>query len=316
MGSRWSSISLPKYDRGFYLSLLPFASLIFAIFLALTYVIASASYPSISKFGVKLFTENVWSPSEMGEEFVKYGLLAPLYGTVITSSLAAIIALPLSLSTVYLVEEMTNSKVKELLSTAIDLMAGLPTVLYGLWGLDVMIPFLRENLMKPLHSALPWLPLFSCEPLSGASILSAGILLAIMIIPFMHSLIQDAYRSVPWIYREAILSIGANRYEYYKMMISLIKPAVFGSLLLGIGRASSETVAVTLVIGNAFNISFCIFAPGYTIPSLIANQFSESNFYPYMQSTLYAGGLVLLILGALFSALALLMMRKVRKLYG
>jgi phosphate transport system permease protein len=295
---------------------LPFASLIFAIFLALTYVIASVSYPSISKFGVKLFTENVWSPSEMGEEFVRYGLLAPLYGTIITSSLAAIIALPLSLSTVYLVEEMANSKVRELLSTAIDLMAGLPTVLYGLWGLGVMIPFLRENIMKPLHSALPWLPLFSCEPLSGASILSAGILLAIMIIPFMHSLIQDAYRSVPWIYREAILSIGANRYEYYKMMISLIKPAVLGSLLLGIGRASSETVAVALVVGNAFNISFCIFAPGYTIPSLIANQFSESNFYPYMQSALYAGGLVLLIVGALFSALALLMMRKVRKLYG
>ncbi|MEM3870806.1 MAG: phosphate ABC transporter permease subunit PstC [Candidatus Korarchaeum sp.] len=307
---------LPKYDRGFFLLLLPFASIVFVVFIALTYVVLSVSYPSISKFGTKLFTENVWRPSEAGEEFVRYGLLAPLYGTLVTSLIAATIALPLSLSTVYLVEELARSKLREVLSTTIDLMAGLPTVLYGLWGVEVMIPFIRDSLMTPLHSYLPWIPLFSCEPLSGASFLSAGILLAIMIIPFMHSLVQDAYRSIPRTYREAALSLGANRYEYFRIMLSMIKPAVIASLLLGLGRASSETVAVALVVGNSFNLSPCLFSPGYTIPSLIANQFSESNFYPYMQSALYAGGLVLLLLGVASSITGLIMMRKVREMYG
>ncbi|MEM4581041.1 MAG: phosphate ABC transporter permease subunit PstC [Candidatus Korarchaeum sp.] len=307
---------LPKYDRGFFLLLLPFASIVFVVFIALTYVVLSVSYPSISKFGTKLFTENVWRPSEAGEEFVRYGLLAPLYGTLVTSFIAATIALPLSLSTVYLVEELARSKLREILSTTIDLMAGLPTVLYGLWGVEVMIPFIRDSLMTPLHSYLPWIPLFSCEPLSGASFLSAGILLAIMIIPFMHSLVQDAYRSIPRTYREAALSLGANRYEYFRVMLSMIKPAVIASLLLGLGRASSETVAVALVVGNSFNLSPCLFSPGYTIPSLIANQFSESNFYPYMQSALYAGGLVLLLLGVASSITGLIMMRKVREMYG
>ncbi|MEM2811105.1 MAG: phosphate ABC transporter permease subunit PstC [Candidatus Korarchaeum sp.] len=307
---------LPKYDRGFFLLLLPFASIVFVVFIALTYVVLSVSYPSISKFGTKLFTENVWRPSEAGEEFVRYGLLAPLYGTLVTSFIAATIALPLSISTVYLVEELARSKLREVLSTTIDLMAGLPTVLYGLWGVEVMIPFIRDSLMTPLHSYLPWIPLFSCEPLSGASFLSAGILLAIMIIPFMHSLVQDAYRSIPRTYREAALSLGANRYEYFRIMLSMIKPAVIASLLLGLGRASSETVAVALVVGNSFNLSPCLFSPGYTIPSLIANQFSESNFYPYMQSALYAGGLVLLLLGVASSITGLIMMRKVREMDG
>ncbi|MEM2542850.1 MAG: ABC transporter permease subunit, partial [Candidatus Korarchaeum sp.] len=227
---RFRGPMLPKYDKGFFLLLLPFASIVFVVFIALTYVVLSVSYPSISKFGTKLFTENVWRPSEAGEEFVRYGLLAPLYGTLVTSFIAATIALPLSISTVYLVEELARSKLREVLSTTIDLMAGLPTVLYGLWGVEVMIPFIRDSLMTPLHSYLPWIPLFSCEPLSGASFLSAGILLAIMIIPFMHSLVQDAYRSIPRTYREAALSLGANRYEYFRIMLSMIKPAVIASL--------------------------------------------------------------------------------------
>lgn len=307
---------LPRYDKGFFLSLLPFASIVFVIFMALAYVVVSVSYPSISRFGIGLFTQNLWRPSEVSAELASYGLLAPLYGTLVTSLIASAIALPLSLSTVYLIEELAHLRVRELFSTLIDLMAGLPTILYGLWGVEVMIPFLRDEIMIPLHSHLPWIPLFSCEPLSGASLLSAGVILAIMVIPFMHSLIQDAYRSIPAIYREAILSLGANRYEYFRMMISLIRPAVIASLLLGLGRASSETVAVTLVIGNSFNVSPCLFSPGYTIASLIANQFSESNFYPYMQSALYAGGLVLLIIGIIFSVLGLLMMRKAREMYG
>ncbi len=307
---------IPKVDRGFFLSLLPFAAIIFALFALLAYVLAHESWPALERFGISLFTENVWRPSERGVEFVKYGLLAPLYGTLVTSLIAAAIALPLSVSTVFFMEEMAPHRIRELFSSVIDLMAGLPTIIYGLWGLEVMIPLLRGWVMSPLHEHLGFLPLFACDPLSGASFLAAGLLLAVMIIPFMHGVIKEAYRQVPRTYKEAALSLGATRYEYFRIMVSLIRPAVIAAVLLGLGRAASETVAVALVVGNAFNISPCLFAPGYTISSLIANQFTEASFFPLMENVMFAGSLVLLALGMLFSGIGVVMMRRVRELYG
>ncbi len=307
---------LPKVDKGFFLTLLPIASLIFALFALLAYVIVYMAWPAFQRFGFRLLTENVWKVSERGIEFVRYGLLAPLYGTLVTSAIAAVIALPLSISTVYMVEDIAPRRIRELFSSTIDLMAGLPTILYGLWGLEVMIPLIRDYIMVPLHSKLGFIPLFSCDPLSGASFLAAGLLLAIMIIPFMYSVIEDAYRHIPHTYREAALSLGATRYEYFKILFSMIKPAIIAALLLGLGRAASETVAVALVVGNSFNVSPCLFAPGYTISSLIANQFSESTFYPLMENVMFAGSLVLLTLGVIFSGIGVVMMRKVRELYA
>ena len=307
---------IPRADRGFFLTLLPFAAIIFALFALLAYVLASESWPALERFGISLFTENVWRPSERGVEFVKYGLLAPLYGTLVTSLMAAAMALPLSLATVFFMEEMAPYRIREIFSSVIDLMAGLPTIIYGLWGLEVMIPLLREWVMSPLHEHLGFIPLFSCDPLSGASFLAAGMLLAVMIIPFMHGVIKEAYRQVPRTYREAALSLGITRYEYFRIMVSLIRPAVIAAVLLGLGRAASETVAVALVVGNAFNISPCLFAPGYTISSLIANQFAEASFFPLMENVMFAGSLVLLALGMLFSGIGVVMMRKVRELYG
>ncbi len=312
--SRWSV--MPKVDRGFFLSLLPFAAVIFAVFALLAYVLVEESWPAIARFGISLFTENVWRPSERGVEFVRYGLLAPLYGTLITSVLAAALALPLSLSTVFFIEEMAPRRIRDAFSSIIDLMAGLPTIIYGLWGLEVMIPFLRRWVMEPLHLHLGFLPTFSCDPMSGASFLAAGLLLAIMIIPYMHGVIKEAYRQIPRTYREAALSLGATRYEYFRIMTSLIRPAVVAALLLGLGRAASETVAVALVVGNAFNVSPCLLAPGYTISSLIANQFTEASFFPLMENVMFAGSLVLLIIGMVFSGVGVIMMRRVRRIYG
>ncbi|MDK2383532.1 MAG: ABC transporter permease subunit, partial [Candidatus Korarchaeota archaeon] len=191
-----------------------------------------------------------------------------------------------------------------------------PTIIYGLWGLEVMIPLLRRWVMSPLHEHLDFIPLFACDPLSGASFLAAGLLLAVMIIPFMHGVIKEAYRQVPRTYKEAALSLGATRYEYFRIMVSLIRPAIIAAVLLGLGRAASETVAVALVVGNAFNISPCLFSPGYTISSLIANQFTEASFFPLMENVMFAGSLVLLALGMLFSGIGVVMMRRVRELYG
>ncbi len=307
---------IPKVDRGFFLTLLPFAAVIFALFALLAYVLVHESWPALERFGISLFTENVWRPSERGVEFVRYGLLAPLYGTLVTSLIAAAVALPLSVATVFFMEEMAPHKIRELFSSVIDLMAGLPTIIYGLWGLEVMIPLLRSWIMSPLHEHLGFLPIFSCDPLSGASFLAAGLLLAVMIIPFMHGVIKEAYRQVPRTYKEAALSLGATRYEYFRIMASLIRPAIIAAVLLGLGRAASETVAVALVVGNAFNISPCLFAPGYTISSLIANQFTEASFFPLMENVMFAGSLVLLALGMLFSGIGVVMMRRVRELYG
>ncbi|MCD6349163.1 MAG: phosphate ABC transporter permease subunit PstC [Candidatus Korarchaeota archaeon] len=303
-------------DRGFFLSLLPFASIIFALFALLAYVLISESWPAFDRFGIGLLVENVWKPSEESVELVKYGLLAPLYGTLVTSVIAVTVALPLSTATVFFMEELAPRRVKEIFSSIIDLMAGLPTIIYGLWGLEVMVPLLRESMMVPLYTSLGFLPPFSCDPLSGASFLSAGLLLAIMIIPFMHGVIKEAYRQVPRTYKEAALTLGATRYEYFRIMMSLIRPAVVAAVLLGLGRAASETVAVALVVGNAFNVSPCLFAPGYTISSLIANQFAEASFFPLMENVMFAGSLVLLALGMVFSGVGVVMMRKVRSLYA
>ena len=307
---------LPRVDRGFFLSLLPFASAIFALFALLAYILLSESWPAFERFGLSLIAENVWRPSERGLELARYGLLAPLYGTVVTSLIAAAVALPLSTATVFFMEELAPKEVREFFSSIIDLMAGLPTIIYGLWGLEVMVPLLREGLMAPLHGALGFLPPFSCDPLSGTSFLSAGLLLAIMIIPFMHGVIKEAYRQVPHTYREAALSLGATRYEYFRIMLSLIRPAVIAAVLLGLGRAASETVAVALVVGNAFNVSPCLFAPGYTISSLIANQFAEASFFPLMENVMFAGSLILLTIGMALSGAGVVMMRKVRELYA
>ncbi len=305
-----------KHDKLFYLSLLPFASVIFVIFALLTFVLVSESWPAVQRWGLSLFTENVWKPSEVSVEQARYGLLAPMYGTLLTSVLAAAIALPLSISTVYFIEELAPRRVRDFFSSVIDLMAGLPTIIYGLWGLEVLVPFLRDSLMYPLRHSLPFLPLFSCDPTAGTSLLAAGVLLSIMIIPYMHGVIKEAYSSIPYTYKEAALSLGTTRYEYFKIMLGLIRPAVLAALLLGLGRAASETVAVALVVGNAFNVSPCLFAPGYTISSLIANQFSEASFYPLMENVMFAGSLVLLVIGVLFSGLGVVMMRRVRELYG
>lgn len=307
---------LPKVDRRFFLTLLPFASTVFAIFVLLAYVLVWESWPALEKFGISLFTENVWMPSEKGVEFVKYGLLAPLYGTLVTSTIAAAVALPLSMATVFFVEEMAPHQVRDLFSSIIDLMAGLPTIIYGLWGLEIMTPLLRNWIMVPLYRELDILPIFSCDPLSGSSFLAAGLLLAVMIIPFMFGVMEEAYRQVPHTYKEAALSLGATRYEYFRITFSFIKPAVIAAVLLGLGRAASETVAVTLVVGNAFNISPCLFAPGYTISSLIANQFTEASFYPLMENAMFAGSLILLLMGIAFSGTGVVMMRRVRELYG
>ena len=301
-----------KGDKLLYYSLFPFAAIVIATFILLFAVISYTSAPAIKEYGWKLFTSSAWSPSEMGPESSKYGLLSPLYGTLVSSIIAVILAFPVTISAVLVIEDYAPPRTRDLVGSLIEVMAGLPTIVYGLWGLEILAPLLKVHVYSPLHQLLGFIPLFSCRPFSGYNILTAGILLTIMVLPYMVAVARDSYRSIPMIYREAALAIGANRYEYAKIMMGMIKPGLIASALLGFGRAAGETVAVALVIGNVPLISSCILKPGYTISSLIANQFSMAPLYPYMMNVLFTGGLILLMIGVIANTVAVIMISKSR----
>lgn len=303
---------VPREDRLYYYALMPSAYIIIGAILLLLAVIFWASLPAFKAYGIRIYTTNSWKPVETGPG--EYGLLAAIYGTLVSTIIAAVIALPLSLSLVVAVEELSPSWARDSLVFLTDVAAGIPTVIFGLWGVDVLVPFLREHVMTPLHEKLGFIPLFSCRPLSGASLLSAGVLLAFMITPYMFALVREAYRMIPAQIREAAITVSAAWYQYVRLMLGLIKPAIIAALLLGFGRAAGETVAVSLVVGNSFTLKSCLFTPAYTISALIANQFGNAAYYPLMPEVLFAGGLLLLIIGLVLNWLGVSMIDRVRSL--
>lgn len=296
----------------FKVSILPFSALIFGIFLLMLLVYFANSIQIFQKEGIEIYTTNKWIASEDPEkEF--YGVLAAIYGSIYSSVIAVVIALPLSISFAVFVIDYAPSKLKEWFIIATDIMAGLPTIIYGIWGAFVLVPFLKDFVMYPIYNHLSFIPLFSFEPLSGYSFLSAGVLLGIMVTPFASSIIREAYRMIPFKYREAVFSIGATRYEATKILLSYIKPAIVAGVILAFGRAIGETVAVSLVVGNTFNIHPSLFAPGYTISSLIANQFGNAFIYEYMVSALFAAGLSLFFVGLAVNLLGMHILRRVHE---
>ncbi len=296
-------------DR-FKIFLLPVSSIVFGIFLLMLTVFLIASLPIFEKEGLSIYTTNVWKAVEGGEEF--YGVLSAIYGSVYTSVVALIIALPLSIGFAVFVIDYVPAKFKEILIILTDIMAGLPTILYGIWGAFVLVPILRDYVMKPLYDHLSFVPLFSYPPTTGYSYLSAGVLLAIMVTPFASAIIREAYRMIPRVYREGVYALGLTRYEATKVLVGYIKPAIVAGTLLAFGRAVGETVAVSLVVGNTFNIHPSLFAPGYTISSLIANQFGNAFIYRYMPSALFASGLALFVIGLIVNVLGLMVLRRWR----
>lgn len=300
-----------RSDKLFYYALLPFASTALLVIVAALVVLASKGAPALAFYGLEVFTSTRWLPNELDPDKAVYGLLPAIAGTLATAAIAVVVALPLSLALTVLVEELAPPRLRDLLASLVDVMAGMPTIVYGVWGIGFLAPALSQVYSR-LYDSLGFLPIFSCEPTGGFSVLTAGLLLAVMIIPFIFAVVKEAYRSIPATYREAALSLGMTRYEYTRLLLGMVKPAILAGVLLGFGRAASETVAVALVIGNAFNIPLCIIGPGITVSSLIANQFSEANLYPLMQNVLYLGGLVLLVLGLVSNLLGIILLSRVR----
>jgi len=275
-------------DRIFKWLTLIMALSVFALIGLIGLELAHGSSKSLHQFGWKFLIGSDWDPVEE-----KFGALPFIFGTLVTSAIALIIAVPISIATAVYLTELAPQWLRQPLTMFIELLVAVPSVILGLWGIFVMIPWLRDNLYPWLQKTLGFLPFFQ-GPIYGIGILTGGIIIAIMIIPIITSVSREILRSVPGLQREAAYALGATRWEVTRIaVLSYAKKGLFGAVILGLGRALGETMAVTMVIGNIPQITASLFKPGYTLASVIANEFSEATSDMHL-SSLFEIGLVLL----------------------
>jgi phosphate transport system permease protein len=265
------------------------------------------SRPSMVKFGLKFLTKQIWDP--VAEDF---GALPFIYGTIVSSIVALFIAVPLSVGTALFLTELCPRRLRAILSLLVELLSAIPSVIYGLWGIFVLSPFLRLHVQPFLAKYFGWTGLFT-GPKYGWGMLAAGVILAIMILPIIASITREVVTAVPRVQREAALALGATRWEMLRMaVLRNARPGIFGAVILGLGRALGETMAVTMVIGNRPEIARSLFAPGHTLASVIANEFTEAVGATYL-SALVEMALVLFVLTLIVNALARLMVWSVTR---
>ena len=274
-------------DKAFEWLTLIMALAVVALVFVVGWQLARGSSLAIRRFGFHFLTTSTWDP--VAE---KFGALPFIYGTAISSLIALIIAVPLSIATAIYLTELAPLWIRQPIVSLIEMLAAIPSVILGLWGIFVMIPWLRDHPFPWLKSLFGWTPLFR-GPIYGVSMLAGGIIIAIMILPIVTSVSREILRSVPNLQREAAYALGATRWEVTRIaVLSYARKGLFGAVILGLGRALGETMAVTMVIGNTPQIVASLFAPGYTLASVIANEFTEATTDVYLQA-LFEIGLVL-----------------------
>ena len=272
-------------DRIFSNLTLVFALVIVGILLGFIVVLNIDALPAISRFGLSFLGSSSWDP--VREEF---GALPAIYGTLLSSAIGLIIAVPISLGAAIFLVELAPSLIRGPASFLIEMLAAIPSVIIGFWGLFVLVPVIRSPVESWLGSNLGFLPLFQGPPF-GVGFLAAGIILAIMVIPIVTAVSRDAIRAVPDSQREAMLAVGATRWETIRQVVlPYCRSGLVGAVILGLGRALGETMAVTMVIGNSYRLTASLFSPGATIASKIASEFGEAS------SGLFVGSLVELAL--------------------
>lgn len=277
------------------------AAVINGVLLTLVILLWSSSSSTFSTFGLGFLWGSVWSPSTN-----VFGAAPFVYGTLVTSALALLIGVPLSLGIAVFLTELAPAWLSSPLSFLVELLAAVPSVVYGLWGIFVLVPFMASTVNPGIESVLGTTPIFSSHSF-GASVgqgyLTAGVILAIMIVPTISALSRDALSAVPQSQREAALSLGATRWEATRVsVLSYARVGIFGAIILGLGRAMGETIAVTMTIGNSNAINNSLLSPGQTIASLIANEFNESA--GLHKSALLEIALVLLLMSLVVNLLA------------
>src|SRR5450432_256474 len=275
-----------------------FAVSVVCVTLLLVFELWTGSTLPRHKFGFGFFVTKVWDPI-----FDQFGALPFIYGTLVTAGVALVISVPLGIGAAIFLAELAPARVSDILEFFIDLLAAVPSVIYGLLGVFIVIPLMREYIQPGLKHSLGFLPLFQ-GPAYGVGFLTAGIVLAIMVIPYIISVSREVLLSVPRDQREAALALGCTRWEAtWKVVVPFAKTGIMGSIFLAMARALGETMAVTMVIGNAPKITASLFAPGYSIAAVIANEFTEATGELYLHSLIYLG-LVLFLLTFLLNGLA------------
>ena len=288
-----------------------------AVLLLLGGVIASlivGSVPAFRTFGLEFITTEVWNPVTE-----KFGALAPVYGTLVTSAIAMLIAVPVGLLVAFFLTELCPMWLRRPIGIAIELLAGIPSIIYGIWGLFVFAPFLQQYVQPyliDLFGNLPILSVIFAGPPYGIGTLTAGLILAIMVLPFITSISRDVFDAVPPVLKEAAYGIGCTTWEVFRsVVLPYTRVGVIGGVMLGLGRALGETMAVTFVIGNAHKVSASILHPGTTISAAIANEFTEAVGDLYT-SSLIALGLILFVITFIVLAIARYMLLRIERRIG
>ena len=273
--------------------------------------LVAGSLPALRAFGFGFVTGDAWNP--VTEQF---GALAPIYGTLVTSTIALLVAVPVSIGVSIFLTELCPLPLRRPIGTAIELLAGIPSIIYGIWGLFVLAPLLQSTVQPVLIGTLGEIPVLGAlfaGPPYGIGLLTAGLILAVMVLPFIASVARDVFETVPPMLRESAYGLGATTWEVVReVVIPYTRVGIIGGVMLGLGRALGETMAVTFVIGNAHRISASILAPGTTISATIANEFTEAvgNLYT---SSLVALGLILFVITFTVLAIARLMLLRIER---
>jgi phosphate transport system permease protein len=272
-----------------------FAILVLVLLLGILLALSYAAIPAMQAFGFNFFVTNVWNPVTR-----QFGALAPIYGTLVTSAIALLIGVPVSFGIAVFLTEMCPVYLKRPLGTAVELLAAIPSIIYGMWGLFVFAPIFADY-VQPLLTP------------NGIGVLSAGIILSVMVIPFISSVMRDVFEIVPPVLKESAYGIGCTTWEVvWNVVLPYTKVGVIGGIMLGLGRALGETMAVTFVIGNAYRISRSLFEPGNSIASALANEFNEAAD-PVHRASLIALGLVLFVLTLIVLAASRLLIARLAR---
>jgi len=273
----------------------------------LVYELWVGSRLAIGRYGLSFITGSTWDP--VTEEF---GALPLIFGTLVSAAIALVIAVPLSLGVAIYLTEFAPKWLRQPVAFLIELLAAIPSVVYGLWGIFFLIPVLKASVFPFLRDQLGFLPFFQ-GPIYGNSMLAAGIILAIMVMPYIMSVSREVLNAVPASQREAALGLGATRWEAaWTAVVPYARSGIMGAVILGLGRALGETMAVTMLIGNRNEIAASLFAPGYTMAAVIANEFSEATSDIHFAALTYVA-LVLFVVTVLINALARLLIWRVSK---
>ncbi|MGH7060351.1 MAG: phosphate ABC transporter permease subunit PstC [Stellaceae bacterium] len=276
--------------------------------------LVNGAWPALRAFGFSFLLTSAWNPVTE-----KFGALGPIYGTLVTSAIAMLVGIPVAFGIAVFITEICPRWLKRPLATMIELLAAIPSIIYGIWGLFVFAPFVQEHIQPAIIATLGNIPivgvLFAGPPL-GIGVLTAGFILAIMVLPFISSIMRDVFETVPAMLKESAYGLGATRSEVvWRVVLPFTRIGVVGGIMLGLGRALGETMAVTFVIGNAHRINLSILQPGTTISAALANEFTEAVGDLYL-SSLIALGFILFVITFIVLAIAKLLLLRLQKQAG